>query len=259
MGNISKYKVPNLERALLVIDLLAEHSEGLTQSEISSYLKLANSSIFRITMTLLEHGYLHRNVTKHFTLTGKFLTIGHKALHEDNLIVNALDLMRELRDKIKETILIGTIIDCEGVVLEQVLGAHPFKFSIDRGTRFSLHCSAPGKAILAFLPENECEAIISNMQFKKFNSKTIINSGLFRKELKEVRKVGYGVDRGEELTGIHCIGAPVFNKYGRPIAAIWTTGPSDRLEEDHFSEVGRELKLYAMAISKRLGYEQNKK
>jgi DNA-binding IclR family transcriptional regulator len=257
MTNVSKYKVPNLERALLVIDLLAEHSEGLTQSEISSRLGLANSSIFRITMTLLEYGYLHRNDTKHFTLTGKFLTIGHKALHEDNLIVNALDIMRELRDKIKETILIGTIIDCEGVVLEQVLGSHPFKFSIDKGTRISLHCSAPGKAMLAFLPESECENIIMNMPFKKFNSKTIIEPDMFRKELDVVRKCGYGLDQGEELTGIHCIGAPVFNKYGYPIAAIWTTGPADRLEKKQFEAVGMQIKKYAMIISERLGYEQN--
>lgn len=255
MADTSQYKVPNLERALLIIDLLADNPEGLTQSEISSSLKFANTSIFRITMTLLEHGFVNRDDNKKFTLTGKFLAIGHKALDESNLIINALDIMRDLRDGLKETILLGSIIDFECVALEQVLGSHHFKFSLDRGARLPLHTSAPGKAILAYLPGNERDNIIAKMPFTKFNSKTIVNSKAFRKELENIRKSGYGVDQGEELTGIHCIAAPVFNKYGYPIASIWTTGPTDRLKKANFDEIGKEVKKHAAIISKRLGFK----
>jgi len=237
MTNSSKYKVPNLERGLLIIDLLSEYPEGLTQSEISSKLQLANSSIYRITMTLLEHDYLHRDDSKKFTITSKFLTIGHRALTENNLIVNSLEVMRELRDETKETILLGSLIDTECVVLEQVLGSHHFKFSLDRGTRIKLHCSAPGKAILAYLSENECKKIINKIVFTKYNANTITDKSEFLKELVQVRKQGYAVDHGEELTGIHCIGAPIFNRYGYPIGTIWTTGPTDRLKKNRFTSI----------------------
>lgn len=255
MSDSSKYKVPNLERALLIIDLLSTQPEGLTQSKIAKRLGFANSSIFRITMTLLEHGYLQRDEGKNFGLTGKFLTIGHRALKESNLILKSIDIMRELRNIIKETILLGSLIDTECVVLEQILGSHHFKFSLDRGTRILIHCSAPGKAIVAYLPEKEQANIIRRIKFKKFNSRTITSPAAFLKQLEQIREQGYAIDRGEELTGIHCIGAPVFNKYGYPVAAIWTTGPTDRLKKERFDKLGREIKKSAMIISERLGFE----
>ncbi len=251
----SKYHVPNLERALSVIELLAVHSAGLTLSEIVKILLLPKNSIFRITMTLLDNGYLSRDDdTKKFVLTRKLMAIGCKAVSEYSLVETAFGIMRQLRDVVRETVLIGTIARNELIVLEQAPGTHPFKFMLDIGSRIPLNAAAPAKAIMAYLPEKQLNDLLNVMDFTQFNQRTITTATGCRAELQEVRKLGYAIDRAEQLDGVHCIGAPVFDRYGYPVASIWTTGPSKRLPESIFAALGEQVREHADQISQRLGY-----
>ena len=251
----SRYKVPNLERALVIMEHLLDIPAGLTITELTNALGLSKNSVFRITMTLLSHGYLMRDEQKRFSLSKKLLLMGCRSMGEQSFIEHSLDLMRLCRDEIKESVFIGTLIGNEGVVIEQVLGSHSFKFSIDSGCRMPLHCSAPCKAILAYLPEGERTQRLSGYKFKRYNENTITTRKAFDRALEDVRAKGFSLDRAEQVHGAHCIGAPVFNQYGYPIAAIWTTGPSDRLPETDFETFGKILRKNADLISRRMGYQ----
>jgi DNA-binding IclR family transcriptional regulator len=251
----SRYKVPNLERALVIMEHLLEYPEGLSVTELTEHLELSKNSVFRITMTLLGHGYLVRDEQKRFSLSKKLLLMGCQSMSEHSFVENAMDIMRLCRDEIKESIFIGTLIENEGVVIEQVLGSYPFKFSIDSGHRLPLHASAPCKAMLAFLPENELRQRLTGYKFKRYNENTITTRATFDKELAGIKVDGYALDRAEQVHGAHCVSAPVFNQYGYPIAAIWTTGPSDRLPANIFPKLGKVIRGYADLISRRMGYE----
>lgn len=251
----SRYKVPNLERGLKILEHLLEYPDGLQQSEIAAHLGYSKSMVFRVTMTLIEFGYLERNEkTKALVLTRKLLAMGNRALVEKDLMATAIDVLNRLRDVVKETVLIGTLIDNELVVLGQVLGSHPFKFSIDIGSRLPLHTSAPAKAIMACLPEGECAQTLRSIEFVKFTENTITSAAAFARELEEVRRDGYALDRGEQLTGIRCVAAPILNRHGYPIAALWTTGPTDRLKVHDLPELSAAVVSHARMISTRLGY-----
>ncbi len=251
----SRYKVPNLERALVIMEHLIGCPEGQTVTELTDELGLSKNSVFRITMTLLSHGYLVRDEQKRFCLSKKLLLMGCRSMGENSFIEQSLDVMRLCRDEIMESVFIGTLIENEGVVIEQVLGSHPFKFSIDSGHRMPLHCSAPCKAMLAYLPESEQQRLLKGYRFKRFNENTIITRKDFDQELVQAKAAGFALDRAEQVHGTHCIGAPVFNQYGYPIAAIWTTGPSDRLPKSQFSKIGKTIRSYADIISRRMGFE----
>jgi DNA-binding IclR family transcriptional regulator len=250
----SRYKVPNLERALVIMEHLLDCPQGQTVTELTDELGLSKNSVFRITMTLLGHGYIVRDEQKRFSLSKKLLLMGCRSMGENSFIEQSLDVMRLCRDEIMESVLIGTLIENEGVVIEQVLGSHPFKFSIDSGHRMPLHCSAPCKAMLAFLPESEQQQMLKGYRFKRFNENTIISRKDFDLELQQVKVSGYALDCAEQVHGAHCVGAPVFNQYGYPIAAIWTTGPSDRLPASKFEKFGKIMRGYAGLISCRMGY-----
>ncbi|MFC1498648.1 IclR family transcriptional regulator [Verrucomicrobiota bacterium] len=251
----SRYKVPNLERALIIMEHLINYPDGLRLIELTKALGFSKNSVFRITTTLLDKGYLKRDEdTKCFSLSRKMLAMGHIALHEKPIVPLAIDIMRECRDILKETVLIGTIVETECVVLEQVLGSHPFKFSVDIGARLMLHVAAPGKALLANLPDNEQTNLINRIKLIRFNEKTITTKKALRTELQHIRKTGLAFDRGEQLHGIHCIAAPIFNQHGCPVAAIWTTGPADRLTESLFRKIGKVIQTHANKISRRLGH-----
>ncbi len=251
------YSVPNLERALFIIELLTEHPQGLTLAQIQEFSDFPKSSIFRITQTLIDRDY----IVKHeqpavLTLSKKLLHIGLSTLSESSLVENSLTHMRQLRDLTKETVLLGSLDGSEGVLLEQVGGLHPFSFTLKLGKRFQLHVSAPSKAILAFLPEDEVNTLIETIDFIKYNENTITTKKAYLEELKKVRDCGYGIDGSEELEGVHCVAAPIFNQYGYPISAIWITAPSSRLPQEKFIEVGGLVKESAFAISKQFGYKR---
>ena len=251
----SRYRVPILDRALALVELLGSHPEGLNVTELCEALTIPKNSAFRIAVTLEENGYLERlEPSKKYRLTSRFVTVGASSVSELNLFEKSLDVMRSLRDDLKETVLIGTLTGSEGVVLDQVPGLHPFRFSVDPGTRFVLHTAAPGKAILAYLPDEECRKIVDRMEFTHFTENTILDKEEFMAHLVEVRERGYGFDLSEEREGQYCVGAPIFNGKKEPIAALWITAPSSRLPDCELDEVGRRIKGAAEVISSKLGW-----
>ena len=251
----SKYHVPNLERAIQLMELLAGQPTGLGITEISNVLNIPKNSTFRIATTLFNLGYLNRDESsKAFTLSSKLLSLGYAAVSDQNLVEKSLDVMRDLRDNCKETVLMGVLLNRDGIVLEQVPGLHSFKFWVDIGTRFHMHTAAPSKAMLAFLPEKTRNQICGELDFRQFTEHTITSLEDFLHVLSIVREKGFAVDWGEEADGMHCVGAPVFDRNGYPIAAIWVTGPSDRLRAEAFESIGQIVKAHAQRISQRLGY-----
>jgi len=250
MGD-TKYKVPNLERTLNILELLREHPQGLSLSDIASKLEVSVNSVFRISMTLLERGYFTRNSNKEFRMSRKLLSLASAAASDTDLLEIAKESMRALRDETRETVLLGTLIpqEARGVTLEQVPGLHPFKFLLDVGSNLLLHVGAPGKCFLAFAPEDEQKMMFDKLKLPKFTKNTITTKRDLKKELVEVREKGYAVDRGEWMEEMHCVGAPVFDQRGYPVAAIWVTGPTTRIPESDFDRLGEIVKKHASQIT----------
>ena len=248
------YNVPNLVRAFQLLEFMAREPQSWSITELSDRLGFPKNSVFRICRSLHDMGYLSQTGKTYF-LSPKLLALGYAALGEQNLVEKALDIMRDLRDQTNETTLFGTLFGHEGVTLEQVVSNQSIKFVVDVGHRFSLHTAAPGKAILAFLPEKERDHILNQLDFKKYTSRTITSRRSFLAVLEEVRKKGWAVDNCERLDGINCVAAPVFNFRNMPVAALWVTGPDFRITPAGFPKIGKIVKEHALRISQRFGYE----
>jgi DNA-binding IclR family transcriptional regulator len=252
----SEYHVPNLERALKILELLSKRSEGMSISDIASKLSYPRNSVFRIVSTLNNYGYLERDDEfKTFCLSMKLLTVGIHALSEPKLVENSLKAMNRLRDEYKETVALGILRGDVGMVIEEVQGTHLFRFVLEPGRKFNLHTSAPAKAILAYLSDKERDELIDRIEFKIFNERTISSKKKYLIKLKEIKRKGYSVDMAEEIEGMHCVGAPIFNRHGQPFAAIWITGPSIRVLPKAFPGIGANVRRHADSISKSLGYQ----
>jgi len=251
----SKYQVPNLDRALRIMELLSEKPRGATKAEIARCLKYPNNSVFRIVSTLEENAYVLRNEeSNEYSLSCKMLSLGYKSLVQNNLVELSADILRSLCAETRETALLGTLLEGEGVVLEQELSPEPIKFMVSPGTRFMLHTAAPGKSILAWLDKAEQDRQLKLVNFTRFTPNTICEPDAYRKELELVRQRGYALDLEEEAQGIICIGAPVFDYRGKPKAAVWVTGPKFRIAEDQVAKIGETVAKHAATLSRRLGY-----
>ena len=159
-------------------------------------------------------------------------------ISEQNLVERSLRRMRLVRDQAGETVLLGTLGDGYGLVVEQVPSNQPVKFLIDIGHRFPLHTAAPGKALLASLPEDELEQQLRRMLFTRFNERHDYRPRPVLEELAEVRVRGYAVvDRGEEIDTLHCVAVAIYNSREYPVASMWVTGPSFRMKETDFENI----------------------
>lgn len=254
------YKVPNLEKGIAVLEYLSLHSLGKTLQDIKVALDISQTTAYRILNTLVRLGYLlYDEDTKRYKLSRKLLTLGFRSLNEHNLMETVLPRLRDLRDRVEETACFGVLGSKKGIFIEQAQGHHAFRFVLSPGKPFELHCSAPGKAIMAYLPNIVCERYLSYMEFTKYNERTITCKEDYLEELEKVRKFGYALDNEEELSGVICVGAPVFNYTGYPCGAIWISGPKDRLSKEVIKSSAEQIMEITGLISSELGYSKTKK
>ena len=109
---------------------------------------------------------------------------------------------------------------------------------------------------MAYLPNTVRERYLSYMEFTRYNARTITSREDYLVELERVRTLGYAMDNEEELNGVICIGAPLFNYTGYPCGAIWISGPKDRLADDVIRTYAVCVKATAQTISFELGYSK---
>jgi len=253
--SLNKYNIPILSKGMELIELIAQHPQGLTIQHMVNLLGHSKTSIYRIVCSLEEMGYLRKDLQQgSFSLTRKMFKIGLSTLGTTTIIEHAYDPMRRLRDKLRETVVLGTMMGTKIIILEQVIGSHHFSFILKPGMGVCLHASAPGKAFLANIENWERDEILSKIELTRYTNKTITNIPDFLIELERVKGCGYGLDMGEELSGVRCIGAPVFNLAGKIAASIWISGPAERLSDDSIEEFSLEVVACANEISERLGY-----
>lgn len=251
------YKVPNLEKGIAILEYLSLCPRGETLQEIKSVLDISQTTAYRILSTLVRLDYLiYHDDTKRYKLSRKLLTLGFRSLNEHKLLETVLPRLRDLRDEVQETSCFGVLGEKNGIFIEQAQGNHTFRFVLSPGKPFELHCSAPGKAIMAYLPNNVRDRYLSYMEFTRYNDRTITSSEEYLKELEIVRKHGYAIDNEEELTGVICIGSPIFNYIGYPCGAIWISGPKDRLSKEVIRSSAACIKKIALEISEELGYSK---
>ncbi len=249
----SGFSTPSLDRALGVLECLGRHPRGLGLSELAAEMGLTLNFVYRVTQSLAAHGYLVRDADKRFRVGARLLSLCQPVNDDVPLAEAVLPAMRWLSSQTGEAAHVGIIAGAEGLVLERVIGDALIKFYVERGTRFPLHTSAPGKVMLAFMPEAAREAVIKQMRFERFHPWTIANGTELRKCLDEVRGQGFAVDAGEHLEGHHCLGAPVLGACGNAVASLWITGPSQRLPEDRMLKLAPVIKKAGRMATDALG------
>jgi DNA-binding IclR family transcriptional regulator len=250
------YIIPNLDRALKVLELLSAKTDGSSVTEIAKALGLPKNSVFRIVRTLSANGYLLER-DKIYRFSPKILSLGYAGIQSTNLIGASLKGMHSLRDEVNETIFIGTIAQNQVVILEQLPSYQFVKFVIEIGHRVPIHASAPGKAILSFLPPGEQKDLLNHIAFTRYTDTTIPGMKVMLQEIEKIKTKGYALDYGEEVAEIYCVASPVFDYREYPIASLWLAGPAFRLSVMDLEHVGTVVRENALRISREFGYDHS--
>jgi DNA-binding IclR family transcriptional regulator len=122
----------------------------------------------------------------------------------------------------------------------------------DLGIRIAMYCNAPGKVFLAFGDVAQREQRLRLQTIVRRTARTITDPAALSQNLDEARRNGYTTDHAEDLEGVHCVGAPVFDAMQSLVAALVITGPSYRIPVEKFPEFGSQAVAAGARISARL-------
>ncbi|TLS36212.1 IclR family transcriptional regulator [Pseudalkalibacillus caeni] len=246
--------VKSVGRALEIIDIVSSNKNGCGVTEIANQIDINKSSVYRILSTLESHGYIEQNeVTGKYKIGYKFLQISSRLLDSIELREEAKPFLKELETLTNEVIHLVVFDEGEVVYLEKLEGNETLRMHSKVGKRAPMHCTSVGKAILAHLPEQKVREVLEAKGMPRHTEKTIIDPDRFLEELKKVKNQGYATEIEENEYGITCIGAPIFDNTGKPIAAFSISGPRMRMTDERLDFLKEKVIEAAKNISARLG------
>jgi IclR family acetate operon transcriptional repressor len=162
--------------------------------------------------------------------------------------------MQQLLAEFLETVNLGVLRDGQVFYVEMLESPHTFRMAARIGMRASIHSTALGKAIAAFLPKDEVAGLTKVHGLPALTSRTITTSTLWKRELARIRSKGYSEDDEETEAGASCLGAPIFRgPGGEVVGALSISGPSSRVRAMKNRAV-RALVRACEATSRALGY-----
>lgn len=250
-----KYVVPAVERAVIILQLLAQEPDGLTISQITQRLAVSKSTIFTILTTLRQYRLVERvEESGRFRLGMELFTLGSTVVERLNVRSAAYPSLKRLAQSSGLTTHLGIMDQGEVVYIEKIDGQGPIKISSAVGRRMDVHCTALGKSMLAYLPEAEVELIFNGRKLLQRTPNTITSLEVLRADLARTRERGYAFDDEENELSIRCLGAPIFSHRGEVACAISISGPRDRICIENIGPVARQVVEAAREISQNLGH-----
>ncbi len=255
----SPYQVQVLDRALAILQMLSAEGPDLSLSEISTKLGLHKSTVHRLIMVLERHKLVERNSDNgRYRLGLKLFELGTKAVSKLDLRGRARPVLERLVLETSETVHLCILDDTEVVYLDKVEPARSVRMASSVGRRNPAYCTAVGKAILAWLPEERVESIVRKHGLKAVTANTITSFLELKTELAAIRERGYAVDNEEIEEGVRCVGCVVRDFSGGPVAAISVSGPAFRVTQEKVKGISRPVVAAANALSAELGFKQSK-
>lgn len=212
---------------------LVEHLrelDGAGVTELADRLGLAKSSVHKHLRTMVEHGYaLKRDGTYHVGL--EFFRVGEYARDRYDIYHAAKDPIDDLAAETGEMVWLIAEENGRAMYLYGSRGESGVSVEAIVGTWRFLHVNSGGKAILAHLPEDDVERILDTHGLPMRTENTVTDRAELRAELATIRERGYAINRGEDLHGIHALGAPVHHD-GAVHGALAIAGAARRLARD---------------------------
>ena len=248
--------VQSVDRTLTILEVLSDYSDGLGITEISERVNLHKSTVYRLLSTLIYKGYVVQDEeSSKYKITFKLFELGSKKVDKLDLLKSSKPYTKMLMESVNEVVHLIIREDNEIVYIDKVEANNTISMKSRIGNRAPMYCTATGKAMLAFLPEEEILKIWKSSKIIRLTENTITDFILYKKELQEIKKIGYAIDDEENEMGVKCVGAPILNIKGDVAGAISVSGPIHRITEDKMDFISKEVIKYANMISEEIGYK----
>ena len=246
--------IQSIDRALQVLELFSLEKPEWGVTEISKVLNIYKSNVHNILSTFTEKGFVKKDSkTDKYKLGIKFFELGSVVIKNMDLRRIAHPYIEKLSKEFNETVHLGVLDEGRVVSIEREESNKGLCSHIEIGRRAPLHCTAVGKAIMAYLSEEEINLIIKEKGLEKYTENTITTKEGLENEFKKIRKQGYAVDNMEHEEGVRCVAGPIRDYTGKVIASMSISGPAFRINESNILDIAKKVKEYCDSVSEKMG------
>lgn len=247
--------VQSVDRALTLLDELTRAGGSLPLSDLSARVGLNISTCHHLLATLVKWGYVARLPGRRgYALGARVLHLGQAFMSQIDLPRRAHGHLDRINAAIGETVHLAVLQGDSVVTLLKREARHAVRADTGApGMEEAVHASATGKAMLAWLPENEIHRILQLRGMTRFTDSTFTDADLLIEDLRHVRRNGFAIDREECQPGVTSVAAVIRNHTGAVVGAIGASTPTLRADEEHLLRMRQEVLSATRALSAELG------
>jgi IclR family KDG regulon transcriptional repressor len=239
--------IKSLDKGLRILCYLATKSKA-GPSEISREFKYGKSTVIRLLQTMELRGFVKQEQdTGYYELGLKVLELAQNFLaQQHDITALAIDQIQALWQKYGETVGLYVRDGDARVCIYRLESPRPLRHSVGVGQVFPLYLGASGKTFLAYMSQDEVETLLARCNVDSDRVRRL------REELPEIRRKGIAYSFGEREPGLGSIAAPILDRQGTPIAALFISGPLQRLTPDRFQEMAEPLSVATQTIHRKI-------
>lgn len=244
----------SLRKAIRVLECFSLQTPRLSLTDIAQQVGLPLSTTHRILATLRDVGLVEQQSDRDLYRLGlKLLELGSMVLANMEVHREALPFIEALVRETGETAHLGVFDGTQMVSIEKMDSPHGLASNVTIGKGAPAYCTGVGKALLAFQPD-EVVTRVCRLGLKAYTPQTITDPARLRKELAQIRTLGYAVDNAEHQPDVRCVAAPIRNHSGNVIASLSLSGPATRILKGRIPDLAVRVREVAVKLSSRLGY-----
>ncbi|MBV8050440.1 MAG: IclR family transcriptional regulator [Acidobacteriaceae bacterium] len=249
-----KYNITALQRGLGLLQLFSQSPHGLTAKQVASLSRLPVSTVHRFLVNLERANFLNCGTDGIYHLGTACFAVGQAALGQLDVRRLSFGYLQELNYQTRETIHLTVRHGTSAVYVEKLDSPEPLRIHSRIGVSVPLYCTAVGKIMLAYLPKDEQETVLQQIELRRRTPNTVGSLQELRAELYRVHKNGYACDMEENELHIRCIAAPIRDHSGAVHASLSITAPAVRMPVNRLRQLAPLVQDAGLRISRELGY-----
>lgn len=240
-------RIQSLDRAVALLEAITANPGGSSAPELAQECAINRATAWRLLATLEHHGLVDRDPHTHRYSVGFTISRMATSASLDGLVRRAHQHLERLSEATGETANLAVpqrlgLTYVDEVTPPVVLSARWL------GQQVPMHATSAGKTFLAWLTENEAEAMLAS-PLAEYTDTTHTDHGALRKELANIHARGYGVGIGELETRVNGVAAPILDERGHPFGIVSVWGPDDRVGVERFDGLGERARETANEIA----------
>ncbi|MCP5368641.1 MAG: IclR family transcriptional regulator [Hyphomicrobiales bacterium] len=222
-----------LEKSLAIVEAITQQTQAIGLPDLTARLNLPRQTIHRILLQLEALGLVIRDPGRdRFAVGPRLSRLALDTLLSANRNAPVRAVLQDLVDDIHETCNVGVLDGFDFLYLERIESDWPLRVHLHAGSKVPAYCTSGGKALLAFLPEDQRRRLLGARALKRHTDKTITAPPDLERDLAACRAAGYSTNDEEYNVGIVGVGVPIFGAGGRVIAGLACHAPVARVGLD---------------------------